>query len=223
MAATAAKNKASAFAQNGLSDTVKAICEEIRGLYLCDQVPWVVGYSGGKDSTAVLQLVWIAIRELPEDQRTKPIHVISTDTLVEQPVVSAWVNASHDRLRAAARKQGLPIAPHKLVPEVKDTFWVNLIGKGYPTPRKLFRWCTERMKIRPSNKFIRDVVRKNGEAILVLGTRKAESSRRARTMAKHEKHRLRERLSPNAALPNSNCETTSATFLRIGHGATIAA
>ena len=87
------------------------------------------------------------------------------------------------RCATAAGEQGLPIAPHKLTPEVEDSFWVNLIGKGYPAPRKKFRWCTERLKIRPSNKFIRDVVRQNGEAILVLGTRKAESQRRAITMS----------------------------------------
>ena len=59
------------------------------------------------------------------------------------------------------------------------------------------------MKIRPSNKFIRAVVRRYGEAILVLGTRKAESQERARRMQRHEKHRVRDRLSPNASLPNS--------------------
>jgi len=203
MAAPSGKRPTSVFAKHGMARTLKEICDEIRELYLCDQIPWVVGYSGGKDSTAVLQLVWIAIRELPPDQRRKPIHVISTDTLVEQPVVAAWVDASHARMRLAAREQGLPITPHKLTPDLKDTFWVNLIGKGYPAPRKKFRWCTERMKIRPSNKFIRNVVRQNGEAILLLGTRKAESQRRARNMQKYETRRVRQRLTPNAALPNS--------------------
>src|SRR2546421_7266829 len=106
-------------------------------------------------------------------------------------------------MREAAHAQGLPITPHKLTPEIEDSFWVNLIGKGYPAPRNKFRWCTERLKIKPSNKFIREVVRENGEAILVLGTRKAESQRRARTMLQHEKHRVRDKLSPNASLPNS--------------------
>jgi len=182
---------------------VRAVCEEIRELYLCDQVPWVVGYSGGKDSSAVLQLVWMAVRDLPPARRAKTIHVISTDTLVEQPVVAAWVDASHAKMRSAAAEQQVPITPHKLSPDVKDSFWVNLIGRGYPAPRKLFRWCTARMKIAPSNKFIRDVVRENGEAILVLGTRKAESQKRAIVMDKRAKGRLRERLSPNANLPNS--------------------
>jgi DNA sulfur modification protein DndC len=182
---------------------VKAICDEIRELYLWDEIPWVVGYSGGKDSSAVLQLVWLAVRELPVEQRRKPVYVVSTDTLVEQPVVAAWVDASHVRMRQAAAEQGVPITPHRLTPDRKDSFWVNLIGKGYPAPRTTFRWCTSRIKINPSNKFIRDVVRQSGEAILVLGTRKAESQHRARNMAQREKRRVRERLAPNGALPNS--------------------
>ena len=114
------------------------------------KIPWVVGYSGGKDSSAVLQLIWLAIRDLPPENRRKPIHVISTDTLVEQPVVAAWVEASHKKMSEAAQEQDMPITPHKLTPDIKDTFWVNLIGKGYPAPRKLFRWCTNRMKIKPN-------------------------------------------------------------------------
>ena len=193
----------SVFAQLGFAETVKAACKEIQELYLWDEVPWVVGYSGGKDSSSVLQLVWLAISALPLEKRNKPIHVISTDTLVEQPLVAAWVDSSHKRIRDAAAEQSLPVTPHKLMPDIKDTFWVNLIGKGYPAPRKLFRWCTSRMKINPSNEFIRSVVRDSGEAILVLGTRKAESQRRAHNMAQHETKKVRNRLTPNANLPNS--------------------
>lgn len=193
----------SAFAGQGLKNVVQALCEEIRELYLSDGVPWVVGYSGGKDSTAALQLVWLALRELLAEKRTKPVHVISTDTLVEQPLVASWVDASLARMRQASVAAGLPITPHKLTPEIEDSFWVNLIGKGYPAPRQKFRWCTDRLKIRPSNKFIREVVRQNGEAILVLGTRKAESQQRAVRMGRQEARRVRERLSPNANLPNS--------------------
>lgn len=200
---SAGKKKDSAFAELGLAKTVKAVCEEIRELYLWDQIPWVIGYSGGKDSTAIAQLIWLAIRDLPVESRKKPIHIITTDTLVEQPVVAAWVDASHTKMSAAAREQEMPITPHKLTPDSKDSFWVNLIGRGYPAPRKLFRWCTSRMKINPSNAFIRNVVRDNGEAILVLGTRKAESQRRALDMAEKAKKKVRDRLTPNAALPNS--------------------
>lgn len=191
------------FGNLGLGEAVRATVTEIRGLYQADGIPWVVGYSGGKDSTATLQLVWQALAEMPVEERTKPVHVITTDTLVENPVVSAWVNRSLEVMAAKASELGLPITPHKLTPELTDTFWVNLIGKGYPAPRPRFRWCTERLKIKPSNSFIRRMVRQHGEAILVLGTRKAESATRARVMAAHEAKRVRERLSPNGNLPNS--------------------
>ncbi|MFE5257687.1 DNA phosphorothioation system sulfurtransferase DndC [Streptomyces coelicoflavus] len=191
------------FNGRSLSEVTAELTDEIRELYTADQVPWVIGYSGGKDSTAVLQLIWLALQDLPAEQRTKQVHVISTDTLVENPVVAAWVNTSLSTMREAASEQGLPIEPHALRPEIKDTFWVNLIGRGYPAPRPKFRWCTERLKIKPSNSFIRNVVAAHGEAIMVLGIRKAESQARARAMEKHEKHRVRDRLSPNANLPNS--------------------
>lgn len=202
-----AKAARSAFKEGGFGPTVQAVKEEIRELYQWDQVPWVIGYSGGKDSSTVLQLVWTAVAELPPEKRQKPIHVISTDTLVEQPMVAMWVDASHEKMRAAAKEQAMPVIPHKLTPEVKDTYWVNLMGKGYPVPRKRFRWCTDRLKIKPSNKFIREVVRASGEAILVLGTRKAESQKRAATMDRHEQGRVRERLTANAKLPNSRIYT----------------
>ena len=195
--------KKSAFAEAGLKGTVQQLQEEIRELYLADDVPWIIGYSGGKDSTAVLQLTWLALAELPVEQRRKTVHVISTDTMVENPVVAAWVSNSLAVMRQCAEAQHMPVVPHRLTPDVSDSFWVNLIGKGYPAPRHKFRWCTERLKIKPSNGFITGIVKQSGEAILLLGSRKAESQARARSMARHEKHRVRDRLSPNASLPSA--------------------
>ncbi|MEB3233699.1 MAG: DNA phosphorothioation system sulfurtransferase DndC [Leptolyngbyaceae bacterium] len=182
---------------------VMLLISEIQALYTMDDIPWIVGYSGGKDSTAVLQLVWTAIASLPPDDQTKPVHIISTDTLVENPIISTWVHQSLQRMATTSQAENLPFRPHQLHPSLQDTFWVNLIGKGYPAPRQKFRWCTERMKIHPANHFVRTVVREHGETILVLGTRKAESSKRASVMKKHARTRLRDRLSPNASLPNS--------------------
>lgn len=192
-----------AFSELGLNATIDAIVSEMQALYLSDDIPWVVGYSGGKDSTATLQLVWLALERLEAGQRHKPVYVISTDTLVENPVVASWVSNSLRVLGNAAHEQGLPITAHRLTPDVKNTFWVNLIGKGYPAPRPKFRWCTERLKIQPSTAFIRDVVADHGEAILVLGTRKSESAARARVMDRFEQKRVRDKLSPNGDLPNS--------------------
>lgn len=184
-------------------EEVQALTVEIQNLYCLDSVAWCIGYSGGKDSTATLQLIWNAIAQLPIEKRTKTIHVITTDTLVENPYVSTWVRKSLEQIRIAATSQQLPIVPHLLQPELKETFWVGLIGKGYPAPRRKFRWCTERLKISPSNRFIRDMIRVSGEAIVVLGIRKAESTSRAARMKEWEAKRVRDRLSPNMNLPNS--------------------
>ena len=200
------KKNSSLLSQRTVAELVKDIetlTEEIQQLYCSDEVPWIVGVSWGKDSSAVLQLIWYAIAGLPPEKRTKPIHVITTDTLVENPIVSAWVSKSLKQLEVAAKEQGIPIEPHLLYPQVKERYWVGLIGKGYPAPRMRFRWCTERLKINPANRFIRDVVRASGEVILVLGMRKAESNKRSAVMTKHEKGRVRDRLSPRPTLINS--------------------
>ena len=42
-------------------DSVKGLMETVRNLYMADDIPWVIGYSGGKDSTATVQLVWLAL------------------------------------------------------------------------------------------------------------------------------------------------------------------
>lgn len=167
-------------------DRVSIVKEQIRTLYVSDEFPWIVGYSGGKDSTAVLQLVWSALRELASTNRTKPVYVISTDTMVENPIVARWVSKSLDAMTQAARAQELPITSHRLTPKLEDRFWVNLIGKGYPAPRPMFRWCTSRLKISASTDFIRQVASERGEAILCLGSRSQESAARKRVMANYQ-------------------------------------
>lgn len=197
---TAKPLRVSAFNELGFQATIDLLHEEIRELYLADQVPWIIGYSGGKDSTAVLQLIWNALEGIPEEQRKKTVYVITTDTMVENPVVSMWVERSHDSMRSTASTKNLPFEPKLLRPKTEESFWVNLIGRGYPAPRHKFRWCTERLKIRPSNRFISDVVTRNGEAILCIGARKAESAARAKVMERNTKFRARDRLSPSATL-----------------------
>lgn len=177
----------SAFSAKGLKQTVADAKAHVKQLYLSDEIPWVIGYSGGKDSTAILQLIWYALLELKAENKChKDVNVISTDTLVENPFVAMWVEKSLERMKETTAIQDLPIVPHRLTPAVKDRFWVNLIGKGYPAPRYKFRWCTDRLKISPSNAFINSLVDKRGEAILVLGTRKAESTARATSMEHYE-------------------------------------
>ncbi|NCO75094.1 MAG: DNA phosphorothioation system sulfurtransferase DndC [Cyanobacteria bacterium] len=182
---------------------IKILTAEIQELYCQDNFPWIIGYSGGKDSSCIVQLIWNAIAGLPVEKRQKKVYVITTDTLVENPIVAHWVKGCLKQMEIAAFAQQMPFEPHLLTPAVKDTFWVCLMGKGYPAPRHGFRWCTDRMKIQPADSFIRESVRNNGEIILVLGVRKAESVTRAKNMEKHAKGRFRDRLNLNSRLPNS--------------------
>lgn len=187
----------------GLKNVLNSLTAEISRLYQQDSIPWIIGYSGGKDSTAVLQIIWMALSSLPPGKRRKKVHVISTDTLVENPIVALWVSGSLALINTSAKKQKIPVQAHQLTPQVNDSFWVNLIGRGYPSPRYKFRWCTLRLKIMPSTRFIRGITQNHGQSLLVLGTRKAESYERTKSMVKYEKWRVQERISPNGDLENS--------------------
>ncbi|EPE60451.1 putative sulfurtransferase DndC [Exiguobacterium sp. S17] len=158
----------------------------IKRVYLNDSRPWVVGFSGGKDSTLTTQLIFEALLELSPEQLHKKVFIISSDTLVENPLVVSMINGSLHRMQEAARKYNLPIETQKVKPLTEQTFWTNIIGRGYPTPNLTFRWCTDRLKIDPANRFIKDKVSKYGEIIMVLGVRSSESTSRGQSIKNHE-------------------------------------
>ena len=164
----------SVFESRKLSD----IYDEIREVYLSDNRPWILGFSGGKDSTCMVQLVWNAVLDLPENQRQKKIYIISSDTLVESPKIVEQITDTLSSMEKAAKEQNLPISTNLVRPLTKDSFWVCLLGLGYPAPSNSFRWCTDRLKIRNADRFITEKVSEYGEAIVVLGARKDESTNR---------------------------------------------
>lgn len=147
----------------------------------------MIGYSGGKDSTTTLQLIWYALARLDASKRTKPVFVIASDTLVETPVIVDYIDANLRKINDVARSQGMPFIAQKVVPSMENRFWVNMLGRGYPAPYRRFRWCTDRLKIDPANRFINEQVGNYGEVILVLGVRRAESATRAQVMSLHRK------------------------------------
>lgn len=164
------------------SKPLAEIYEEIRAVYLNDARPWVLGFSGGKDSTCMVQLVWKALSSLPAEKLDKRIYVISSDTLVESPQIVDRITSSLDRMEKAAKESSLPVSTNLLRPPVADTFWVRILGLGYPAPTPMFRWCTDMLKIANADRFIKDRVSEYGEVIVLLGTRKSESSTRQQTM-----------------------------------------
>lgn len=162
--------------------TLQDICEEIRTVYLNDVRPWILGFSGGKDSTCMVQLVWQALSELSPKQLDKKIYIVSSDTLVESPQIVERITTSLDKIEKAAKKSHIPISTNLLRPPITDTFWVRILGLGYPAPTSMFRWCTEMLKIANADRFIKERVSEYGEVIVLLGTRKSESSTRQQTM-----------------------------------------
>lgn len=158
------------------------VIEDLKIAYLSDSKPWVVGFSGGKDSTALVQFVFYMLMELPPRQRHKKVFIIASDTLVEMPSIEKRIMQEVSLMQEAAEKHNLPIEVHRVYPELLNRFWVSLIGKGYPSPVSRFRWCTDRLKIDPTSKFIREKVSQFGAVVIVLGSRIAESSTRAQIM-----------------------------------------
>lgn len=171
-----------------MSQRIKFIISELEDQYLAkdNNRPWIIGFSGGKDSTAMLQLVWLAIKQVPRELRKRDVYVICNDTLVENPIIVDYVNTVLKKIEIAAVEQDIPIKVKITRPRLEDSFWVNIIGRGYPVPNNVFRWCTDKMKVKPTARFITEQVVEDGEAIVLIGTRKSESATRARSIKKHE-------------------------------------
>ena len=153
--------------------------------------PWIVGFSGGKDSTVLLTLVWIALERikatLPYPKQLKrQVYVVCNDTMVENPIISSYTDDVLVKIEEAARDKGLPIIVKKTVPKLEESYWTNVLGKGYPVPNNAFRWCTDKLKIKPTSNFLLEQIDEKGEAIVLLGTRYEESASRERSMRKHE-------------------------------------
>lgn len=188
------------------TDTVRAnfvqeVLDDLKAAYMEDQRPWVIGFSGGKDSTALAQFVYYMLARLPKEHRRRQVFVLASDTRVEAPSISARIRNELSLIDAAAARDGLPLTTHLVFPTLNDTFWVNMIGRGYPSPIMHFRWCTDRLKIKPASEFIRSVVDRSGAVVILLGARKEESASRARSLRAHSIRGQRYR--PHADLPRA--------------------
>lgn len=185
-----------------MSLNIQHLENEIIDQYLYDENhtrPWIIGFSGGKDSTMLLQLVWNSLKKIEPALLTRQIYVVCNDTLVENPRIVKFINKTLERIQKEANLNNFPIIVQQTTPNLENTFWVKLIGLGYPAPNKFYRWCTERLKIDPTTRFIKETTSINNEAIILLGTRSDESSNRAASIKKHEVKglRLRKHLLPN--------------------------
>lgn len=124
---------------------------------------WIVTYSGGKDSTALVVLS-LYMKSIHPDIE---LNITYSDTMMEIPQMST---VAYSFLYAIKNHYSAHV---KVVyPEIEDTYWVRLIGRGYPPPGPRFRWCTPKIKIKPSRKLHQD----NG--LFITGLRIGESQQR---------------------------------------------
>ena len=155
--------------------------KKLKDNFLADKRPWIIAFSGGKDSTVVLQLVYELVLSLPIDQRKK-VFVVMSDTKVESPVVEDYLENTMSMLNDSAKEQNIDFEAITVHPSDKEQFWFNLIGKGYPSPTRTFRWCTDKLKIRPTQSTLDRITSKYGSCVLLLGARKDESINRQRSI-----------------------------------------
>ena len=176
-------------AYTGKFEVFEDIIKEIMIVYEHDSRPWLIGYSGGKDSTLLVSLVYEAMLRLKESgtDMHKKIYIITSDTMVENPIVKNYMHSSSHSINESSERDGLKIEGSIIYPEAEQTFWSRVIGLGYPTPEPPgFRWCTERLKINPMNKFVNERIEENGEIVILLGVRKGESLTRMKTITARE-------------------------------------
>lgn len=177
------------------------VVRDMRTEYLDEShnFPWIIGFSGGKDSTLVVHAAVDVLTSLPPSRRKRPVHIVSNDTLVESPVVIAHLNKVTHAIDEMALNFDLPITVARTTPELSKSFWVLLVGKGYPSPNQTMRWCTDRLKIQPTSDYIKKYVSEAGAAIVVLGVRRDESNTRQNSINRH-KNLIDSNLSPHSSL-----------------------
>ena len=185
-----------------IEEKIKLVQERLKKEYLADSRPWVVTFSGGKDSTTVLQLVTEILLELrKENKDTKKVYVVSSDTGVEMPIIEDYTTDKLTQIDEFIKKENLNMEVNLLKPKVTESFWTLLLGKGYPSPNQTFRWCTDRMKIKPATQFLKSLTDKNESILMLLGVRSDESQARAESIAKRdENHRG---FSKHGEIPNA--------------------
>ncbi|HLT42749.1 MAG TPA: phosphoadenosine phosphosulfate reductase family protein [Sphingobacteriaceae bacterium] len=157
----------------------------------------VVTYSGGKDSTLMLLLLWEMLSELPASMRTQTVHLISSDTGVETPDMADYQMRALRNIESAAKSNCIPIDVTLVKPSLKQSFFYKNLGRGtlISTPKTRHRWCTYSLKISPTQEKLKELIarapitfdsEKQHQLILMLGARNEESARRRASIAKYE-------------------------------------
>ena len=113
-------------------NTYEELIDEIKYVYQSDNRPWIIGYSGGKDSTTVVELVYEMLMSMPPEQRTKNVYIVSSDTLIENPLIKIYLNRKllqeHSSQKCLHRRQQSAIFPSRTDRYILMSQWrMNII------------------------------------------------------------------------------------------------
>lgn len=144
-----------------------------------------LAWSGGKDSTTLLILTLEVLRETGGE-----LVIVHNDTLIENPVIRKYCDSFLEKLEEYKNRENLNIRIHIGRPKPTNTFWYNVLVKGYPKPNFRFRWCQRTLKIEPSERLLKTL----GIDAILVGIREDESIARKQTIQKHYKeHKTKKR------------------------------
>ena len=83
------------------------IIQEMMLVYQHDKRPWMIGFSGGKDSTLLCCLVMEMLKRLPAERRNKKVYIVSSDTLVENPIVRDYMHRMSEMIGSVGAPLGI--------------------------------------------------------------------------------------------------------------------
>ncbi|MGI0439694.1 rhodanese-like domain-containing protein [Helicobacter himalayensis] len=140
--------------QNPKSSHICSTLESLKSKFLASKRTWVVAFSGGKDSTCVLQLVYEMLVSLPQSQR-RQTYAIASNTLVEAPHIDRFLKEVIDSINTHAKENKIPFEILQVSPTLKDDFWVNLIG--------IHTYFTQNNKKQNPNEKLQEAIFKEGQ------------------------------------------------------------
>lgn len=137
-----------------IGETLKAYTNEER------PGSWVIAYSGGKDSTVALDIVVRSLQQLKQykpDALTRTVYLTTAQTHLDF-VTDPLKQEELRKIQALIDRERLPMKIVEVSAPEDRSFMYYVVGRGYPLPKsRMNRWCTERLKIEPTQKAMKAI------------------------------------------------------------------
>ena len=166
-------------------ETPEAISLQAIGSFMQAGRPAIVLFSGGKDSSVLLNLALTAASEQAKQGRKALVVIAHSDVGVENPEIQRLVSGEIAKAARFAGEHGVTAVVRVATPAFWDTFPVRVIGgRALPTFPDSRRDCQTDLKRLPNERELalieRDLVAKGWpQPVLMTGVRRDESAVRA--------------------------------------------